>query len=116
MKQLKSVNGRILSITGFSLLFAYLLSFLFEGQVLYSMLAYYDAYDSAYIPVAIVTHFAGLFSCGYLVKSPIASKYTMISSMGVCLIATLPFFFAPSALWAAGLAVSGYAGGCPVAS
>jgi DNA-binding CsgD family transcriptional regulator len=116
MKQLKSVNGRILSITGFSLLFAYLLSFLFEGQVLYSMLAYYDVYDSAYILVAIVTHFAGLFSCGYLVKSPIASKYTMISSMSVCLIATLPFFFAPSALWAAGLAVSGYAGGCAVAS
>ncbi|HHY22974.1 MAG TPA: LuxR family transcriptional regulator, partial [Clostridiaceae bacterium] len=70
MKQLKSVNGRILSITGFSLLFAYLLSFLFEGQVLYSMLAYHDVPDSAYILAAIVAHFAGLFSCGYLVKSP----------------------------------------------
>ncbi len=116
MSRLKAVNDRILSITGFSLLFAYLLSFLFEGQVLYSMLAYHDVPDSAYILAAIVAHFAGLFSCGYLVKSPIAAKYMMLGSMGVCLIATIPFFFAPSVLWAAGLVVSGYAGGCAVAS
>lgn len=115
MNQLKA-NGRILSITGFSLLFAYLLSFLFEGQVLYGMLAYHDVQDSAYILTAIVAHFAGLFSCGYLVKSPIAAKYIMLGSMGVCLVATTPFFFVPSVLWAAGLIVSGYAGGCAVAS
>ncbi|HHT70695.1 MAG TPA: LuxR family transcriptional regulator [Firmicutes bacterium] len=116
MSRLKAVNDRILSIAGFSLLSAYLLSFLFEGQVLYCMLAYHDVRDSAYILAAIVAHFAGLFSCGYLVKSPIAAKYMMLGSMGVCLIATIPFFFAPSVLWAAGLIVSGYAGGCAVAS
>ncbi|MGI6318229.1 MAG: hypothetical protein ACOX1J_05785 [Dethiobacteria bacterium] len=116
MNQLKVVNNRIFSITGFSLLFAYLLSFLFEGQVLYSMLAYHNVKDSAYILAAIVAHFVGLFSCGYLIKSPTAAKYMMLGSMGVCLIATTPFFFAPSVLWAAGLIVSGYAGGCAVAS
>jgi DNA-binding CsgD family transcriptional regulator/MFS family permease len=116
MSRLKVVNSRIFSIAGFSLLFAYLLSFLFEGQVLYSMLAYHDVHDSVYILAAIVVHFAGLFSCGYIVKSPIAAKYTMLSSMSVCLIATVPFFFAPSTLWAAGLIVSGYVGGCAVAS
>lgn len=56
MNQLKAVNRRIFSIAGFSLLFAYLLSFLFEGQVLYNMLAYYAVNDSAYILAAIVTH------------------------------------------------------------
>jgi DNA-binding CsgD family transcriptional regulator len=116
MNQLKVVNNRIFSITGFSLLFAYLLSFLFEGQVLYSMLAYHNVHDPAYIMTAIVAHFVGLFSCGYLVKSGVAAKYTMLSSMGVCLMATVPFFFAPSVLWAAGLIISGYAGGCAVAS
>lgn len=116
MNQPKAMNYRILSITGFSLLFAYLLSFLFEGQVLYSILAYHELHDSAYILAAIVAHFAGLFSCGYLVKSPIAAKYAMIISMGVCFIATVPFYFAPSALWTMGLIVSGYAGGCAVAS
>lgn len=116
MKQLKAINNGILSIIGFSLLFAYLLSFLFEGQVLYSMLAYRDVRDSVYILAAIIAHFAGLFSWGYFVKSSIAAKYTMLGGMGVCLIATVPFFFAPSALWATGLIVSGYAGGCAVAS
>jgi hypothetical protein len=106
MIQFKTINDRIFSVIGFSLLFAYLLSFLFEGQVLYSILAYHDVHDSTYIVAAIVAHFAGLFSCGYLVKSPIMAKYTMLSSMGVCLIATLPYFFAPSALWLAGLIVS----------
>ena len=116
MSRPKAMDDRILSIIGFSLLFAYLLSFLFEGQVLYDMLDYYDVQDSAYILAAILAHFAGLFSCGYIVKSSIAAKYTMLSSMGLCLIATIPFFFAPSAMWTAGLIVSGYAGGCAVAS
>jgi len=116
LNQLKVLNNRFFSITGFSMLFAYLLSFLFEGQVLYSMLDYYNVYDSAYILTAIVAHFAGLFSCGYLVKSRVTAKYIMLGGMGVCLIVTVPFFFAPSALWAIGLIVSGYAGGCAVAA
>jgi DNA-binding CsgD family transcriptional regulator len=116
MNQCKAVSSRIISIAGFSLLFAYLLSFLFEGQVLYSMLAYRNVHEATYIVAAIVAHFAGLFSCGFLVKSPRAAKLVMLSSMGVCLIATVPFFFAPSVLWTVGLTISGYAGGCAVAA
>ena len=66
--------------------------------------------------VTIVAHFAGLFSCGYLVHSPISAKYIMLGGMCVCITATAPFFFAPSPLWAAGLIVSGYVSGCAVAS
>lgn len=116
MKWLKAVDGRILSVAGFSFLFAYILSFLFEGQVLYSLLKMYEADASGYILAAIVAHFAGLFSCGYLVKSPIAAKYVLLGGMGVCLIVTAPFFFFPSALWAIGLIVSGFVSGCAVAS
>jgi hypothetical protein len=54
MAQLKATNNRFFSIAGFSLLFAYLLSFLFEGQVLYSMLAYNNVLGSPYILVAII--------------------------------------------------------------
>ncbi|MFA7660592.1 MAG: response regulator transcription factor [Anaerovoracaceae bacterium] len=110
------MNNRFYSIAGFSLLFAFLLSFLFEGQVLYSMLAYYDVLGSSYILVAIIAHFAGLFSCGFFVKASRIAKYAMLSSMSVCLVATVPFYFSPSPLWAVGLVVSGYAGGCAVAS
>ncbi|MCF6466726.1 LuxR C-terminal-related transcriptional regulator [Clostridium sp. Cult2] len=112
----KNTNKRIISINGFALLFAYLLSFVFEGQVLYSLIAYYDYNPSGYILAAIVAHFIGLFFCGSVVKSPIMARRTMISSMGVCLIVTLPFFFNMPTLWALSLVVSGYAGGCAVAS
>jgi len=39
----------------------------------------------------------------------------MLGGMGVCLIVTVPFFFAPSSLWLGGLIVSGYFSGCAVA-
>ena len=116
MAQVKATNNRFFSIAGFSLLFAYLLSFLFEGQVLYSMLAYNNVVGSPYILVAIIAHFAGLFSGGFFVKSQIIARYTMLGSMVICLMATVPFYFSPSLLWAVGLIVSGYAGGCAVAS
>ena len=116
MSWLKVVNERILSVIGFSFLFAYILSFLFEGQVLYNLLELHKVEASGYILIAIVAHFVGLFSCGYLVKSSNAAKYMMIGGMGLCLIMTVPFFFNLSGLWAIGLMVSGYMSGCAVAS
>lgn len=107
---------RVISIAAFSFLFAYLLSFLFEGQVLYSLIDCYGAQADPFILSAIVAHFAGLFSCGCFMKSPQMAKGIMAGGMLICLFATLPFFFAPSALWFAGLVVAGYAGGCAVAA
>ena len=112
----KKGNVCNLSIYGFSLLFAYLLSFVFEGQVLYSLIDHYNYNSSGYILAAIVAHFIGLFSCGSIVKSPIMARRTMLSSMVICFIVTFPFFFNMPTLWALGLVVSGYAGGCAVAS
>lgn len=116
MNQQKGLNNRLLSIAAFSFLFAYLLSFLFEGQVLYSLLEFRGEQDSYYIVSAIAMHLAGLFSCGHFVKTFTRARNVMFISMGVCLIAAIPFFFAPSVLWAVGLIVSGYASGCAVAS
>ncbi len=90
---LKKGNVCNLSIYGFSLLFAYLLSFVFEGQVLYSLIDHYNYNSSGYILAAIIAHFIGLFSCGSIVKSPIMARRTMLSSMVICFIVTFPFFF-----------------------
>ncbi len=103
-------------MVAFSLLFAYLLSFLFEGQVLYSLLEHFDTQTDTYILAAIVAHFAGLFSCGFFVRSPQMARRIMAGGMLVCLTATVPFFFAPSAMWLIGLLLAGYAGGCAVAA
>ena len=66
MNQLK-INNRILSVAAFSCLFAYMLSFVFEGSAL--------QYDRCLwrtgkyiILAAIVAHFAGFFLCGFFVK------------------------------------------------
>jgi DNA-binding CsgD family transcriptional regulator len=114
MNGLKSINARRLSIAGFSFLFAYILSFQFEGQVLYSLLDLRGTDADRYILATIIAHFTGLFTCGLFVRSQPAAKNMMLSGMGLCLAATVPFFFTPSALWAGGLIIGGYASGCAV--
>jgi MFS family permease len=116
MNGLKPFNSRRLSVAGFSFLFAYILSFQFEGQVLYSLLDLRGTDASGYILAAIIAHFAGLFTCGLFVKFQVTAKNMMLGGMGLCLAATVPFFFIPSALWAGGLIIGGYASGCTVAA
>jgi MFS family permease len=84
--------------------------------VLYSTLDALNAQSNTYVLSAIVAHFAGLFSCGFFIKTPNRTKYAMIVGMAICLIATVPFLFAPSALWFVGLVAAGYASGCAVAA
>lgn len=116
MKGHKLLNFRRLSIAAFSFSFAYLLSFLFEGQVLYSLLDLSGADAGFYILAAIISHFIGLFTCGLFIRSFVEAKRIMLSGMGLCLVATIPFFFSPSLLWMGGLIISGYACGCVVAA
>ncbi|MGO4928705.1 LuxR C-terminal-related transcriptional regulator [Fundicoccus sp. Sow4_F4] len=112
----KPINARRISVVGFSFLFAYILSFQFEGQVLYSLLDLRETDTDRYILAAIIAHFAGLFTCGLFVKSQAAARSMMLGGMGLCLAASVPFFFAPSSLWLGGLIVSGYFSGCAVAA
>ena len=116
MNRFRTLNARRLSIAGFSFLFAYILSFQFEGQVLYSLLILRGTDTKRYIMTAIVAHFMGLFTCGLFVKSQTVSKNMMLGAMGLCFAATIPFFFPPSSLWLVGLIVSGYFSGCAVAA
>jgi len=59
MNRHKLINSCRLSTTGFSFLFAYILSFQFEGQVLYSLLEMRGINASAYILAAMIVHFMG---------------------------------------------------------
>lgn len=110
------ISPRRISVAAFSFSFAYLLSFLFEGQVLYSLLDLHGMSASSYILAAIIAHFFGLLTCGLLIRSRVAAKGLMIVGMGVCLATTVPFFFSPCALWMVGLIAGGYFCGCTVAA
>ncbi|AGA68383.1 response regulator containing a CheY-like receiver domain and an HTH DNA-binding domain [Desulfitobacterium dichloroeliminans LMG P-21439] len=116
MNRLKFINSRRLSIVGFSFLFAYILSFQFEGQVLYSLLNLRETDSSDYILAAIIAHFIGLFTCGLFVRSQAVAKSIMLGGMCLCLATTIPFFLSFSVLWMGGLIVSGYASGSAVAA
>jgi len=116
MNGFKTLNARRLSVAGFSFLFAYILSFQFEGQVLYSLLDLRGIDADRYILVAIIAHFTGLFTCSLFIKSQGGAKNMMLGGMGLCLVTTAIFFFAPSSLWLGGLIVSGYFSGCAVAA
>jgi hypothetical protein len=83
MNGLKSFNARRLSVAGFSFLFAYILSFQFEGQVLYSLLDLRGTDAGHHILTAIIAHFVGLFTCGLFVKSQAAAKSMMLGGMGI---------------------------------
>ncbi|MDL2275383.1 helix-turn-helix transcriptional regulator [Desulfosarcina sp. OttesenSCG-928-G10] len=109
-------SWRIKSVSIFSFLFAYMLSFVFEGQVLYSLLKDSGLKADSYIMTGIVATCIGLFSCGFFIKTLRMAKFIMAGGMLVSLAATLPFFFAPSALWLAALGVTGFSASCAIAA
>ena len=51
----------------------------------YSLLDMHGADADTYILVAIIAHFAGLFTCGLFIKSQAAAKNMMLAGMGLCL-------------------------------
>lgn len=114
MKKIR--NPRLLSNAAFSFIFAYLLSFLFEGQVLYGAIDAHNVRAHEYIFIAILTHFAGLFTGGFIVKSHHRAKIFSIVICFFCIPVTLPFLFSPSVLWLLGLIILGYLTGLTVSS
>lgn len=116
MIQLKNkLNPHNLTILAFSFLFAYLLSFVFEGQVLYSLIAHFEAKAETYILPAMVAHFLGLISCGFFIKTLSQAKHITLGML-TCIIATAPFYFKPSALWLISIIFVGFISGCAVAA
>ncbi len=113
---IKHKNPRLLSVLSFSFSFAFLLSFLFEGQVLYSFMDRFGLQSSTYILAPIVAHFIGLFSSGYLMKASWKAKHIMLGGILVCLISATAFFFPPSIFWLVGLVMAGYVSACALAA
>ena len=98
MNGFRTINSRRLSIAGFSFLFAYILSFQFEGQVLYSLLNMYGVNTDRYILAGIISHFIGLFTCGMIVRSQVTAKNMILGGMSLCLATTIPFFSFPCSM------------------
>ena len=92
-------NQRILSIICFCLFSGWLLSVVFEGQIMYVLVSNTQLQKTSLINILILLHSIGLFSCGFFVKKQIAAKMTMIAASIVCISGSLIFFLPFSILW-----------------
>lgn len=113
---MNSMKNRTLSIAAFSLLFAYLLSFLFEGQIMYGLMAHFGEKAPYVVTLAMFSHFAGLFSCGFFIKTPNAVKTAILIYVPLCLLGSVPFYFPPGPLWLISGIICGFTAGCAIAS
>lgn len=116
MRRFRVCNRNTLSILAFSLLSTYVLSFLFEGQILYGLLGLFGMSTSSNIPLAMSAQFLGLLTSGFFIKSAARAKLTMLYGTGIAFITLIPFFFAPSLLWKVGLLLGGYSSGAAIAA
>ncbi len=107
---------RILSVLAFSFLFAYLLSFVFEGQVLYRLADYFKISATSSMFAAIFAHFIGLFCCGFFVKTMKRAQKTMLHGIEISFVCTIPFFFQTSFWWTVSLLGCAFFSGCAVAA
>lgn len=106
-------DKRSLSIVVFSLFFSWMLAFPFEGQVLFAVASIHNINTYSLTFGSIAAQFAGLFSCGFFIKSIKSVKYFMLFSIVVCMFGTILFFFPPSILWNLSvLVVSFLSGAC----
>ena len=102
-----------LSILSFSLFSSWLLSFPFEGQILYVVLNLYELKSEKLIFWAIGGIFIGLILYGFFIKTIKQAELAITVALILCIIFTIPFFFPPSIVWTISLSIASLAaGGC----
>jgi len=115
-KKLFYANPQGLSIAGFVLFSAWLLAFPFEGQVLYAVAGKHGIEPHSMVFASIAAIFAGMFACGFLVKTLKRAKHLVLLALIVCSAGTGVFFFTPSVLWKVSLMCIAFLAGTCIAS
>lgn len=111
-----SIDDRKLSIIVFSLFFSWLLSFPFEGRILYELADHHNISIHSFVFGTIAAHFAGLIFAGFFVKNMLMAKRFILFSIAFCVVISGLFFLPPSLLWKTGLLAASFLLGCCVAS
>lgn len=113
---LKQLNERQLSIIVHSLFSSWMLSFIFEGQIFYSLSGVFDIDPTVMIFNGIKAIFSGLLLSGFFIKTKRGAKRIFLYSYPFFITISLPFFFAPSVLWAVGVIAGSFTAGVCVAA
>ncbi len=108
-----SYSERVNFVLVFSLFFSWLLSFPFEGKLLYSLTEEYGLNTQIYVFGSVIAHFLGLFLSGFLIKNILNAKKLMKLTVLFCIATSLLFLTKPSVLWMIMLFVASFLlGGC----
>lgn len=108
-KRRLSMHHRILVVHG--LFSGFMLSFLFEGRVLYALLAQYELSFSTLIFGAIGANFLGMLLCPFFLASRKEVKKLYLGSLGFYVVLLPMFFFPPNALWLPFILVASFLAG-----
>lgn len=110
------LNERKLSVLFFSLFSAWMLAFVFEGQILFALTGAFGVDPAVMVFGGIAALMAGAFTCGFWIRTRRAAKRLFLISFLVFIAISVLFFFPPSQVWKIGLiAGSFFAGNCVAA-
>ena len=111
-----NLNERNLSIIVHSLFSSWMLAFLFQGQILYSLANANKIDPAVMVFCGVAAIFAGLLLCGMSIKTKRAAKRLFLCSYLFFILVSTVFFFPPSLFWTAGIIAGSFlAGGCVAA-
>ncbi len=111
-KRLKiDMDDRKLSVMVMSLFSSWMLSFLFEGQILYSFTDNFDLNIDLMVFGGVASILAGLFICGFIIKTKKDVKRIFLASLIFFIASSFVFFLSPSFLWTSVIIISSFLSG-----
>ncbi|NLE24089.1 MAG: helix-turn-helix transcriptional regulator [Clostridiaceae bacterium] len=105
-----------LSVITHSLFSAWMLAFLFEGQILYALSDMFNISPYKMLFGGTASLLAGTFLCGFIIKTKKAAKQLCLIAYMFFIFISMFFFFKPSFLWDIGIIASSFLAGCCVAA
>lgn len=110
------LDERNLSVLVHSLFSSWMLAFLFEGQIFYSLADTNKIDPAVMVFCGVAAIFAGLLLCGLFIRTKKAAKRLFLYSYLFFIAVSVIFFFPPSVFWTFGIIVGSFlAGGCVAA-
>jgi len=111
-----SWNEKSLTVVSHSLFSAWMLAFIFKGQILLSLADVYRIDSTQLIYSGFIAIFTGLLLSGFVIKSKKAAKRLFLSSYLIFIAISAIFFFPPSHFWLLGILLGSFLAGACVAS
>lgn len=114
--ELFQLDERKLSVLVQAFFSAWMLAFLFEGQIIYSFSTLYRFDPTLLVAGNLVAHYVGMVSCGLFIKTKRAAKRLLIISYLIAIVVSILFFFKPSVAWLIGSIVASLFAGASLAA